>query len=386
MGEPGTAPSIRFRSIDILRGAVVVLMAIDHVRVYSGLPAGGPTAGIFFTRWVTHFCAPAFVFLAGTSAWLHGRRHAGLARFLVTRGAWLIVLELTLLRLAWTFNAGFGGYNMAGVIWVLGWAMIALAALSKLPVKVVGAIGVGIIALHNLIPLPYGTDSTAWKLSYVGFFSDPVALGPEGGPTLVVLYTFIPWIGVMAAGYAFGRIIEMEPARRDRLCLRIGLGATLLFILLRATNLYGDPRPWPGEGPMPAWLAFLDTSKYPASFQFLLMTLGPTIALVPLAERARSGFARAMETFGKVPFFFYVLHIPLIHAMALVVSQLRLGTVSPWLFEDHPMGVGPAPEGYAWGLGTLHLVWFIAVVLLYFACRWYAGYKATHRAWWLKYL
>jgi uncharacterized membrane protein len=384
MPEPGAAPLIRFRSIDILRGAVVVLMAIDHVRVYSGLPAGGPTAGIFLTRWVTHFCAPAFVFLAGTSAWLYGRRHADLATFLLTRGAWLIVLELTLLRLAWTFNAGFGGYNMAGVIWVLGWAMIVLALLSKLPVKAIAAIGIAIIALHNLAPMAYGTDSAFLKLLYVGFFSDPI--GGEGGPSLVVLYTLIPWIGVMAAGYAFGRIIEMEPVRRDRLCLRIGLGATLLFLVLRAFNLYGDPQPWPGEEPMPAWIAFLNTSKYPASFQFLLMTLGPTIALIPFAERARGVFVRTMETFGKVPFFFYVLHIPLIHVLALVVSQLRLGAVSPWLFENHPMGVGPAPDGYAWGLGTLYLVWFIAVVLLYIACRWYAGYKATHRAWWLKYL
>lgn len=384
MADDTLVQSSRLRSIDILRGAVVVLMAIDHVRVYSGLEAGGPTPGIFFTRWVTHFCAPAFVFLAGTSAWLYGRRHADLAKFLLTRGAWLIVLELTVLRLAWTFNADFGGYNMAGVIWVLGWSMIALAALSRLPVKVIAVIGIAIIALHNLIPMPYGTDSAAWKLLYVGFFSDPI--GGEGGPSLTVLYTLIPWVGVMAAGYAFGRVMEMEPARRDRLCLRIGLGATALFIGLRALNLYGDPQHWPGDGPMPAWLAFLNTSKYPASFQFLLMTLGPTIALVPLAERARDAVSRTLEMFGKVPFFFYVLHIPLIHAMALVVSRVREGEVSPWLFGNHPMGVGPAPEGYAWGLGTLYVVWLLAILLLYVACRWYAGYKATHRAWWLKYM
>jgi uncharacterized membrane protein len=358
-------------------------MAIDHVRVYAGVPAGGPTAGLFLTRWITHFCAPAFVFLAGTSAWLHGRRHAGLSRFLLVRGAWLIVLELTILRVAWTFNADFAGYNMAGVIWVLGWSMIALAALSHLPVRVVGALALVVIAGHNLVPLPYGTGSMAWKLLYVGFFSEPVN---AFGLPLVVLYTLVPWVAVMAAGYAFGRVMEMEPARRDRLCVQVGLGATFAFVALRASNLYGDPQPWSADGEVPGWISFLNTSKYPASLQFLLMTLGPTLALVPVAERARGAVARALAMFGRVPFFFYVLHIPLIHALALVVSRIREGRVNPWLFGNHPMGVGPAPDGYQWSLGLLYLVWAVAIALLFLACRWYARYKATHAQWWLKYL
>ena len=380
----------RILSIDLIRGAVMVLMAIDHVRVYSGLPAGGPTPGIFFTRWITHFCAPAFVFLAGASAWFYGRRHADLSRFLLTRGLWLVLLELTVIRVAWTFHLAFGEYLLAGVIWVIGWSMVVLAGLVRLPVPLVAAFGIVVMAAHNLLdgrfwPLveKLGNDvgSALWRIGYVGFFAGPVSFGPNG-PNLVVLYSLVPWVGVMAAGYAFGRVLELEPRRRDRLCLAIGLGAIALFLLLRGFNLYGDPQPWSaggggGEGPrMPALLAFLNTTKYPASLVFLLMTLGPTIALIPWLERARGALADAIAVFGRVPFFFYVLHIPLIHVLALVVSQIRLGAVSPWLFANHPMGSGPAPDGYAWSLPLLYLVWAVAVVILYFACRGFAGVKA----------
>jgi uncharacterized membrane protein len=391
----------RIESVDLVRGAVMILMAIDHVRVYSGLPAGGPTPGIFFTRWVTHFCAPAFIFLAGTSTYLYGRKHDGVSRFLLIRGIWLVLLELTLLRVAWTFNFDFAHYEMAGVIWVIGWCMILMAGLVRLPVSAVGTIGVLIIAGHNLMdshmgPLLEGLDanrfSALWKIFYVGFFGGPVRFGADG-PNLIVLYSIIPWIGVMAAGYAFGRILVMEPAPRKRLCLVIGLSAIALFLLLRGLNLYGDPRPWHsvnpsrnGMPPMPGWLSFLNTSKYPASLSFLLMTLGPTIALMPWLEGVRGKFARAVSLFGRVPFFFYVLHIPLIHALALVVSKVRLGFVSPWLFANHPMGNPEAPEGYVWSLPLLYLVWAIAIVLLYFACRWFADLKARRSDWWLKYL
>jgi len=390
---PATVSNARIASIDLIRGAVMVLMAIDHVRVYSGLPAGGPTPGIFFTRWMTHFCAPAFIFLAGTSAFLYGRSHRDLARFLLTRGVWLIVLELTVLRVAWTFNFDFANYEMAGVIWVIGWCMILMAGLVRLPVAAVGTIGLVIMAAHNLIPMPGGDNATAlWKILYVGFYAGPIQFG-EGGPNLIVLYSIVPWIGVMAAGYAFGSILTMEPARRNRVCLAVGLGATALFLLLRGFNLYGDPRPWSvtaqepnGPPPMPALLAFLNTTKYPASLNFLLMTLGPTIALIPLADRALGALARRTTVFGRVPFFYYMLHIPLIHALALMVSQIRLGAVSPWLFTNHPMGNPPAPEGYTWGLPLLYLVWAVAIVLLYVPCRWFADLKARRKDRWLSYL
>jgi uncharacterized membrane protein len=395
------APKSRIGSVDRIRGAVMILMAIDHVRVYSGLPAGGPTAGIFFTRWITHFCAPAFIFLAGTSIFLYARKHSDVSRYLLIRGAWLIFLEFTFLRVAWTFNFDFLHYEMAGVIWVIGICMILMAGLVKLPLAAVGTIGVVIIAAHNLMDSHMGAllDSLdqnrlsgLWKIFYVGFFAGPVQFGPHG-PNLIVLYSIIPWIGVMAAGYAFGKILTLEPAQRKRLCLTIGLSAVGLFLVLRGFNLYGDPRPWHaaaqgwnGAPPMPALFAFLNTTKYPASLSFLLMTLGPIIALIPLLEGLGGGVARRIILFGRVPFFFYMLHIPLIHALALVVSKIRLGFVSPWLFTNHPMGNPEPPEGYVWSLPLLYLIWGITIVLLYFACRWFAALKTRRNDWWLQYL
>jgi uncharacterized membrane protein len=375
------APLTRILSVDLIRGAVMILMAIDHVRVYAGLPPGGPTPGIFFTRWVTHFCAPAFIFLAGTSAYFYGRRHPDLSRFLLLRGIWLILLELTVLRIAWTFNLDFAEYLLAGVIWVIGWCMILMAGLVRLPLPAVAAAGVGIIALHNAVMprvLPLLPVSLRSVL-YTAFLDPPI------GP-LMVLYSIIPWIGVIAAGYAFGKVLIQERHRRDRICYALGLGAIALFLLLRGTNLYGDPVPWTANIEMPVVLSFLNTTKYPASFSFLLMTLGPTIALIPLLERARGAVARWVTVFGRVPFFFYVLHIPLIHALALVVSWIREGAVNPWLFANHPMGNPPAPEGYAWSLGLLYLVWAVAIVVLYFPCRWFADLKARRKDPWLSYV
>ena len=374
-------PPPRIQSVDLIRGGVMALMAIDHVRVYSGLPAGGPTPGIFFTRWITHFCAPAFIFLAGTSAFLYGRRHADLSRYLLVRGLWLILLELTVIRVAWTFNLDFSHYLLAGVIWVIGWSMVLMAGLVRLPLAVVAGLGIAIIGLHNalmpklvpMLPEPLG------KILYTAFADGPI------GP-LMVLYSIVPWVGVMAAGYGFGQILTLEPARRDRLCYALGLGAIVLFLLLRGFNLYGDPRPWSADGGIPAAIAFINTTKYPASLNFLLMTLGPTIALIPLLERARGALANWLTVFGRVPFFFYLLHIPLIHALALLVSLVRQGSVNPWLFANHPMGNPPPPEGYTWSLGLLYVVWAVAMVLLYLACRRFAELKARRTDAWLRYV
>jgi uncharacterized membrane protein len=393
----------RVASIDLIRGAAMVLMAIDHVRVFAGVPAGGPTPALFFTRWITHFCAPAFVFLAGTSAFFLGRRHAaGLSRHLLVRGAWLVLLELTIVRCAWTFNLDFAHYEMAGVLWAIGWSMIVLAGLVKLPLAIVAAFGLVVVAGHDLLDphvgaivrsLPDAKLAWLWKVLYVGFFAGPIQVGAHG-PPLVVLYSLVPWVGVMPLGYALGRVLTLEAARRDRLCLAIGLGAIALFVLLRGFDLYGDPRPWRTAGPrppnapppMPAWLAFLNTTKYPASLSFLLMTLGPVIASIPLLERARGVLSRWLTVFGRVPFFFYLLHIPLIHALALIVSRVKLGHVTPWLFENHPMGNGPPPPDYVWSLGTLYLVWAIAVALLWVPCRWFADLKARRSDAWLRFL
>jgi uncharacterized membrane protein len=339
------------------------------------------------------------VFLAGTSAFLYGQRHGDLPRFLLTRGIWVVLLELTVIRVMWTFNFEFGQYMLAGVIWVIGWSMILLAGLVRLPVAVVGAVGLAIIAGHNILDgrfwqLAESIDESQraglWKILYFSFFAGPVTLG-AGGPRLMVLYSIVPWVGVMAAGYAFGAVVTTDAARRRRLCLGIGLSAIALFLVLRGFNLYGDPNPWglpsdDGRPSMPALFSFLNTTKYPASLLFLLMTLGPTIALVPLLETARGAVARGLAVFGRVPFFFYMLHIPLIHVLAIVVSLVTMGSVSSWLFANHPMGNPPAPDGYTWSLGLLYLVWVAAIVLLYFPCRWFADLKARRHDWWLSYL
>jgi uncharacterized membrane protein len=374
----------RVLSIDIVRGAVMVLMAIDHVRVYAGVPAGGPMPGVFFTRWVTHFCAPAFVFLAGTSAFLYGRRigsRTALAKFLVIRGLWLVLLELTLLRLAWTFNFDYAHFTFAGVIWVIGWSMVLLAALVFLPVRAVAAIGVLILVGHNAIgPMVETIESPSWLLRvlYAGWKFTVPGLGWD----VVVLYTLIPWGGVMAAGYGFGEVLQLAPEKRRRVCLSIGIAAVVLFLVLRATGIYGDPRPWDHASA----LGFLGTTKYPASLLFLLMTLGPVLIALPLLENARGGIARVLAVFGQVPFFYYVLHIPLIHLTAVLISRFRTPESTGWLFANHPMMPPDVPPGYMWSLPLLYLVTALVVTILYFPCRWYAARKADARSGWMRLL
>jgi uncharacterized membrane protein len=376
------ASSRRIDSLDLLRGLVMVLMAIDHVRVYSGVPAGGPTPGVFFTRWITHFCAPAFVFFAGTAAFLKGRRlpHAELARYLVTRGLLLIALEVTVIKVSWTFNADYSNFLLAGVIWMLGWCMVLLAGFIWLPIRAIGALGLLIIVGQTAFGAMGGALPQAvhplWEFVYpVG---SEIRLGASG-PTVTVLYTLVPWIGVMAAGYAFGAMMIRPDAGRQ--CVRIGLAATLLFVLfggLMAVMQGGSP-----DGP-PLWMRFLNQRKYPASPLFLLMTLGPMIALIPFAERARGWVAQVLTTFGRVPMFYYLLHIPLIHALALIVWLLRDGTAHSERFATAPYV--SIPPDQRWGLPLLYAVWLVAVAILYPLCRWYARVKARRADGWLRYV
>lgn len=405
---PGTG---RIVSIDIVRGAVMLLMAIDHVRVYSGLPAGGPTPGIFLTRWITHFVAPSFIFLAGTAAFLHGCKlpaRSALARFLLSRGLWLVFLELTILRVAWTFNFDFSHYLLAGVIWVIGWCMVLLAGLIYLPVPALAAFGLVLVLGHNILDhysqvLVPAIQNSHWSwLWQVLYFGGPIQLG-EHGPTLFVLYSIVPWVGVMSLGYVFGRVMIIGAQPRRKLCLALGASAILFFLILRGFNLYGDPRPWsapvqtaslqsqPSSGvPVaapaasrrpqpPAWISFLNTTKYPASLLFLLMTLGPMLLALPFLENVSSPIANGLTMFGRVPFFYYALHIPLIHLAAIFVCLFRTGQVSSWLFQNHPVMVGPAPAGYVWSLGLLYVVWLIAVAILFFPCRWFAALKQRRK-------
>jgi uncharacterized membrane protein len=345
------------------------------------VPAGGPTPGIFFTRWVTHFCAPAFVFLAGTGAFLLGERlrdKRALARYLVTRGVILVALELTVLHVAWTFTFNFTQL-LAGVIWMLGWCMVLLAALVQLPPSVVGVIGLALIFGQNLLTPLAGVmpASTQWLWQFL-------YLGGEvkvGGVTVSILYVLVPWIGVMAAGYGFGTIVRREPADRRRLSLTIGLAATALFVVVAGALVATRTAP---NGAPPALLRVLNQQKYPASPLFLMMTLGPMIALIPLAERARGWFAAAITTFGRVPMFYYLLHIPLIHAVSLVVWYLRDGTAGAGRFDYAPyVSIPPADR---WSLGLLYLVFAICVGLLYFPCRWYAKRKAERPAAWMRFI
>jgi uncharacterized membrane protein len=375
----------RIPSLDIVRGAVMVLMAIDHVRVYAGVPPGGPAPGVFFTRWVTHFCAPAFVFLAGTAAYLYGQKVASrsaLASFLLTRGLWLVLLELTLLRFGWTFNLDYAGFTFAGVIWAIGWSMVVLAGLVFLPTAATAAIGLAMIVGHNAAgALAFGVESPSplLRILYVGWAFELPALGWN----FVVLYSLVPWVGVMAAGYAFGTVMRAAPEARRRFCFIVGGAAVALFVALRATGIYGDPRPWEPEQGV---LGFLNTAKYPASLQFLLMTLGPTLIAIPLLEHARGPMARWLEVFGRVPFFYYVLHIPLIHLVAVAISVVRTPESTGWLFANHPMLPPDVPPGYEWSLGLLYAVTAAVVVALYFPCRWYARVKAEGRSRWTRYL
>ena len=382
---PATATqTTRLMSLDILRGAVMVLMAIDHVRVYSGEPAGGPTAGIFFTRWVTHFCAPVFVFLAGTGAFLHGRKlgnTTALSRYLVTRGAMLVLLELTVIRLSWTFNPGTMNWLLAGVIWMLGWCMILMPALIRLPTWAIGAFGLLVILGQNIFEPLAGAlpTSLAWLGSFL-YLGGEVTVGANG-PTITVLYTIVPWIGVMAAGYAFGAIMVREPQRRRRLCLQIGLSATAAFLVLGSLSVYLQSA---GEDAPPAFFRLLNQQKYPASQLFLLMTLGPAIALIPLAERARGWLSGMLATFGRVPMFYYLAHIPVIHVTSLAVWVIRDGRVDLSRFGTAPYVSIPAPE--RWGLPLLYLIFAIVIAILYPLCRWFAAVKARHDAAWLRYI
>ena len=398
----------RIDSIDLLRGIVMVVMMLDHTRdyVHNAATQFDPTdlsrtnVALFFTRWITHFCAPVFVFLAGTGAYLQlsrGKTKAELARFLVTRGIWLIVLEVTIVRLGVTFSFDIRMFAFLQVIWVIGVSMIVLAALIYLPVKVVGAFGLAMIALHNLLdgfrvaswhgpesPVP-SLGAKLWMLLHQAFEPFPIAGFPS--PIVIVIYPLVPWIGVMAAGYAFGTLYELDAQRRRRLLLIIGGTATALFVVLRAIDVYGDPLQYATQkNTLFTFLSFLNTTKYPPSLLFLLMTLGPSILALAAFEKGRGGgsLREFFVTFGRVPLFFYLLQWPTAHLISLLL-HLAFGKPTAWLFQTPIDWInGLPPKGF--NLGVVYLCWIGGVLLLYPLCKWFAGVKQRRKEWWLSYL
>ncbi len=387
--NPVAAP--RIVSVDILRGLVMVLMALDHVRDFWGPTAYDPldlsqtSPELYVTRWITHFCAPVFVFLAGTSAFLY-RRNTGismqeLSRFLFTRGLWLVFIELTLVTFSWQFGFNF---VILQVIWAIGWSMVFLAAFVFLPVPVIAAIGLLMIGGHNLldgiVPADFGDNAIYWSIAHVGFNYYPNAIGSLD---VFVGYPLVPWIGVMAAGYAFGQILQLESGRRDRVLLLSGLGMVLAFFLLRYLNVYGDLEPWSTQerGGLWTFLSFLDVEKYPPSLMFLLITLGPALAIMPLLENWRGWWADAVKVFGRVPFFYYVVHLPFINATGSLYAIIVYGSTGWWL-----QGPDAYPADYEQNLLLVYVVWIATIAILYLPCKWYARYKRENKKWWLSYL
>jgi uncharacterized membrane protein len=418
--KPVSSVRARLDSIDLLRGIVMVVMMLDHTRDfvhYVQIQGFDPTdlthtsVKLFFTRWITHYCAPIFVFLAGTGAYLQlarGKSKRDLSRFLITRGLWLIVLEFTAVRVGAFLNVDYRFLGVAQVIWVIGVSMIVLGGLIHLPLRVVAAFGLLMIALHNLLDRfhvqgwqgPNSPVPSFWAKLFILMHQpfEPLPVLGWPSPGVFVIYPLIPWIGVMAMGFVCGKLYDLEAARRRRLLLTMGGVATLLFFVLRTINVYGDPSPWKQQ-PSVAFtiLSFFNVTKYPPSLLFLLMTLGPALLLLALFERDvsqvsgsrdKSGilewFREAFITFGRVPLFFYLLQWPTAHLMSIIAHLIAHKPVA-WMFTSPVLLSGP-PPGVGFNLAVVYLCWISGVALLYPLCKWFAGVKQRRRDWWLSYL
>jgi uncharacterized membrane protein len=395
----------RIDSVDLLRGIVMVVMLLDHTRDFTHWTTGTfePTdltrtwPTLFFTRWITHYCAPLFVLLAGVGSYLQlgrGKSKAELSSFLWKRGVWLVFLEIVVVRVLVTFEADFISFlGVLQVIWVLGVSMIALAALIHLPVRAIALIGGAMILLHNLLDAvnvpewqgpgsPIGITDRLWMILHQG---GAFPLAGVGSPVVFVLYPLIPWIGVMAVGYVLGHVYDWEPHRRQRFLVRLGIGLTIGFVGLRAANVYGDPSLWglQRDG-IYTLMSFLNTTKYPPSLLFLLMTVGPGLIALAWFERLRPGrLASALVVFGRVPLFFYLAQWLTAHLMGIVLHAATGRPFSQFLGGDF---FGPWPEGAGFSLLVTYAAWIVGVLILYPVCRWYAALKARRKEWWLSYL
>lgn len=381
----------RIHSIDILRGVIMVIMALDHTRDFFTNVAHDPldltqtTPQLFLTRWITHFCAPIFVFLAGTSAFLSLTKHNSKKKasaFLLTRGIWIIFLELVVINLSWTFDIHYT-HLFVQVFWAIGWSMIFLAALIWLPVRWIAAIGLSMILFHNafdgISPESFGSAGWVWNMFHEGGF---VPFGKTSG--LFFAYPLIPWIGVMAVGYTFGTIFKKEDSQRKKVLFRIGIVCIVLFIALRFSNVYGNDGDWTTHD---VWwktvLSFVDCTKYPPSLLFLLMTLGPGILVLSFLENVQNRVSGFFTVYGRVPMFYYILHVPIIHGLALLVAIINGNNVSR--FFQNLFFADPDPS-WGFNLPIVYLVWIAVIMILYFPCRWFMRVKARRKDWWLSYL
>jgi uncharacterized membrane protein len=394
------SPDRRVEAIDALRGTVMVVMALDHVRdfIHRGAMTGSPTdlatttPLLFLTRWVTHLCAPTFMLTAGLGAflwWRRGRTRGELSRFLLSRGLWLVALELTIMRLAYNFTPAPEYPFLLVVLWALGLSMIGLALLVWLPLPWLAATSLATIGLHNtldgVVPARFGVAAPLWNLLH-----QPGAFRLVHA-TVIVAYPLIPWIAVMALGFCLGPLFTMERAIRRRHLVRAGIAASVGFVVLRTLNAYGDPAPWSAQSSASyTVLSFLNTTKYPPSFAFLLMTLGPALLLLAWFDRPGLRTAQPLVVLGRVPLFFFVLHFYAAHLAAVVLSLITYGA-GAWRFVFHPlpsMG-GPAdpfPVDFGYGLPVVYGVWIGVVLALYPLCRRFAALRAARRDWWLSYL
>lgn len=388
-------PTYRIRSIDLLRGVVMIIMALDHVRdyfhwsaeIYNPTDLTRTSIPIFFTRWITHFCAPVFVFLAGTSAFLVGTRKGrkALSGFLLKRGLWLILLELVVVNFGWFFNIEFSAIVLQ-TIWALGIGMIALSGLVYLQKQLILVISLLLIFGHNLLDNVHVAGQDAGALGWSMLHELRLFFFPSF--VLLVAYPVIPWIGLMAAGYCLGEVYTAnDHQKRRRLLLYFGFAAIVLFIVLRLINGYGDLRSWSAQNtPAFTFLSFLNVTKYPPSLCYILVTIGPALVFLALAEKPAGRLANVISVFGRVPLFYYILHIYFIHLGAMLVAQLTGFGWKKMILQSFPGDV-PELRGYGFPLWTVYIIWITLIVILYPLCRWYDQYKSANRQkWWLSYL
>lgn len=384
------AGAARLETIDILRGLVIAIMVVDHVRDFFHWQVNlfDPTdpvrsnLALYLTRWMTHLCAPTFVFLSGVSIYLqraNGKTGADLSRFLVSRGLWLIVLECTLVMMAWNFGQP---YWLLQVIWAIGWAMIGMALLAHLPPRIV--LGVGILIV-GLSPFAMPTSTTAVGaaeiLRHALFGAAPVA-----GAPVFIAYAIIPWLGVMAIGFGLGPVFAMDQRERRRILLSVALASLAAFVLMRTLNGYGNPEAWrPLGDPLRTAMFYFNVWKYPPSPDFVTVTLGLSLLLFLALEHLRGPVARVLGDFGRTPLFTYVLHLYIAHALMLAAA-IAVGRPEAALNLFAQVFAGNAPQDWGWGLGVVYLVSAIVIALLIHASRWMADVKRRRRDWWLGYV